>query len=104
MAGSLTWVVVSPEFDVAVEFHGGRVWVHHRVFRWNPRVYRAILAELARLHDAYGPELWVLDNDPERTPLLPKYLNLLAFQPAELIPNEGRIRTAFVKRQRLTDG
>lgn len=89
---------IEGDFDVHAEEHDGRVWLHHRVYRWGPGVLKRVLRELDRILLLYRRDLWVLDNDPEVAPLLPKYLARLGFAPFELVANDGRIRIAFVKR------
>lgn len=94
----LTPLAIVPEFDCYGEISDGRVWIHHRVYRWSPRVLREVKKTLADIQANLNSALWVLDNDPETTPLLFKYLTILNFKPCEFIVNDGRIRTAFVKR------
>ena len=94
----VTWEAVTPDFDLFTEEHDGRVWLHNRVYRWSARVLREVRREVDTIQKRRGCDLWVLDNDPEKTPLLPRYLLLFGFTPCEFYAHDGRIRTAFKKR------
>lgn len=98
-ASILTWEAVTPDYDIRSETHMGRVWIHNRVYRWSNRVCREIEIEVSRIQDREGGSLWVLDNDPEKAPLLPRYCRIFKFTPCEFIAHDGRIRTAFQRRK-----
>jgi hypothetical protein len=98
MDSPLILVALDLDFDCHIEHAWDRVWVHHNVFQWSPGVFKRVKQTLNWLQDHFNRDLWVLDNDYEKAPNLPRYLRLLGFEPCELIPHDGMIRTAFVRR------
>lgn len=55
--------------------------------------------------DSLKRPLWVLDNNPDLAPNLPRFLKLMGFRVIDLMANDGRIRTTFLREplgQRLS--
>jgi hypothetical protein len=94
---SNTPLVVALDFTIHGEYHAGRLWLHSTVHRWSPRVSRAIKRALRDLTNTFQRDLWVVENP--LSPLLPKFLRMMDFEPHGTILCNGREQATFIYRQ-----